>query len=158
MVNHYNPSIVERAQRIFRTKAFDVMSSEIEPNIKAIIPISPVLNIVRFAVRSTTGTTQVYTTPSDKDFYLTALTLGGSSNATSDGTAMYIQVTIDGVTQRPLYLVKQTLTAFTGNVAIAFPFPIKLDRNTNVSLTLSFTVGNDSGVCTLAGYTEETAS
>lgn len=154
MAKHYNPSISERALRQFNFKSGDSLTNDITGPF-AVIPIEPIIRIVRYVVRSATGTSTIYTTPSDKDFYLTGLQLSHSSNSTSDSTSCHISVTIDGIAQRPAYMLKQALTASDKVVSIMLPKPIKVDRNTSITLTLSFTVGADSAVGVIYGYTEE---
>jgi hypothetical protein len=44
------------------------------------------------------------------------------------------------------------------NAVVMFPFPIKIDRNTNIVVTNSTAVANVSASGLIFGYTEETVS
>lgn len=154
MTRHYNPSIVERATRILNSKQGDYLPDEVSGPV-ATISLEPVVRIVRNTSRTTTGNSTIYTTPADKDFYLTGLYLSACADATNDGVLYNIQVTIDGVSQRIASLVKQTTTAFAGNMPMQFVKPIKVDRNTAITVGQSFTAGTSTVAAAVYGYTEE---
>lgn len=160
MVKHYNPSIVQNAQRILNTKA-DNLSDEVSGPV-AVIPIKPICRIVRFAVRSTSGSGTVYATPTDKDFYLIGCSLSVQRDAACDAPSSdgaRVGIVIDSVTQGLIPISCATLTAFSAEQNITFPFPIKIDRGTNITITgMTFTVGTCVRSVSIIGYTEETTS
>lgn len=158
MARHYNPSIVERLQRTFGFKAGDVLSDDIS-GVVAVLPIHPVQRIVKIANRSSTGTTTLYTTPADKDFYLTSVFLNVTKDATCDVSntdGPIIRAVIDGVTTTIIQVSVLTLTAQNYGQVISLPHPIKLDRNSAVTLAgATFSAGALSKAGGIFGYTEE---
>ena len=156
MVRHQNPSITERALRILNTKAFDQLSSEVTGPI-ATIAIQPTCKTVRSGVTGSSGTLTLFTTPSDKDFYLCSFTISLAKDSTCDTASGVISLsaTIDGVSQRLASLAVLTLTAQSINQVVSLQYPLKVDRNTAISINGTFTVGAMQRVGTLLGYTEE---
>lgn len=114
-------------------------------------------NVVANTSRSTTGTSTVYTVPSDKDFFLTSAQMSASYDATADSTNSFLTVTLDdgASSARPLQLMKQTTTASSLTQGLSFVPPIKLKRGTTVGLNLSFSVGSGNGSANITGYTVE---
>lgn len=161
MVKHYNPSIVQRAQRILNTK-INNLPDEVG-DLVAIIPITPVIDIVATATRTTSGAATVYTTPSDKDFYLTALIFTLTKDATCDMATGAVAVTAflpTNATAQPIASHNAfTLTAQDKIIEISFPIPIKLTRGTLIALGgNTFTAGTCYRGVTVYGYTEETTA
>jgi len=121
--------------------------------------ISPVLNInpsfttiIRAGNSSATGSTTLYTTPRDKDFYLTYVDFSYSKDVVNDGTGAAINIVSEGATKILAVLGTQTLTAGSYYKNVAFPFPIKVDRNTAITMTGTFTAGSGSKFGTIGGF------
>lgn len=159
MTKHYNGSIIERLNRIFRPKAGDQFTDEISGPV-AVIPVTPVSRIIRAAGSSTSGSITALTTPADKDFYLTGCTLSMIKDATCDMAtgAIALAVTVDGVAQNPAAIAILTLTAQSQTVNVTFNPPIKVDRNTALSMGASYTAGTMRRFLGVYGYTEETTA
>lgn len=159
MTKHFNPSIVERLNRIFRPKAGDQFTDEVSGPV-AVIPVTPVSRIVKQAGSNVSGNVPVYTTPSDKDFYLTSVTLSYSKNVTCDvaNGAYRLSVVIDGVTTYIASIALQTLTADNSNLSLNLSTPVKIDRGTSIATTNSFTAGAFIRQVCISGYTEEVTS
>lgn len=90
----------------------------------------------------TTGGT-IYTTPTDKDFYLTSCTLALAKDAACDQASghIYLQVITGGSTQSILTLPVITLTAQQSQISLS-NLNIKCDKNTAVFLAIgSMTAG-----------------
>jgi len=155
-VKHYNPSISQRAQRVFNTKG-EHLSDDVIPTIQPVIQVAPVARIVRNGNTSATGSLTPYTTPTDKDFYLTAIGLSYSKNVTCDVATGNVQlnITVDGASVAVIALAMQTLTAQDGTAYISFPIPIKVDRGTAITGTNSYTAGAMRRTGVVVGYTEE---
>lgn len=156
MAKHYNPSISERAQRQFNFKG-DSLTDEITGPV-AVIPIQPfVRNLVR-ATSTATAALTAFTTPSDKDYFLTGLTLGITKDAACDNSTVQVAVTVAGVQTIIVDVPTQTLTAQSTQVPVMFNPPIRLDRNQPIQVFGTFTVGTMRKNLCLYGYTEETIS
>jgi len=155
MTKHYNPSIVERANRILASKAGDYLSDEVAGPV-AVIPLNPVVRIVRAGGSSATGTLTLYTTPSDKDFYLTTAILSMIKDVTCDATGgINLNAVIDGVTKEIIVYGILTLTAQADTIVCNCPVPIKIDRNTAITVSGTYTAGTMRRSATVHGYTEE---
>lgn len=158
MVRHYNPSIVERAQRILNTK-MDNLSDEVNGPL-AVIPIEPICRISRSQQAIVTGSSTIYTTPTDKDFYLCNVQFSFSKDAACDVAtgSIGIQTTIDGAAQIIIRLPVITLTAQNNTLSFNFVKPLKIDRGVTLILTGTYTAGVMSRTGNIVGYTEETTS
>lgn len=157
MARHFNPSIAQWLRRIFNFKVGSMITSDVGEILVPVIPILPVVNIVRNALRTASGTSTIFGTPLDKDFYLTGIFIAYQGNATSDSTVISVDVTLDGFA-RSFDFGKLSVTATQFNQWIQFDTPIKLDKGTNVNLVLAFTLGAEVSSATITGYTVESVS
>jgi len=148
MTRHYNPSITERANRILATKSGDFLSDEVISNIQPVIAIAPVAGIIKSGASGT-----IFTTPADKDFYLTGLSASFSKAAGDTGTSLTLTGFVDGVSVPLIRLAGVTLTVERDSVVADFTYPIKIDRNTAIASGASGTF-TASAFC-IRGYTEE---
>jgi len=152
-MKHYNPSLAKISSDIFNTK----YGNHISANVGEIVPVvdlQPYINVS--LTRSTTGT--IFTTPLDKDFYLTNVAITCANNAASSaGTESYITFSDD-------FNVSRTISCFIGtnsvggtvgsqnSISIQFPMRgIRIRKNTSIS----FNLGGDQGSGFIAGYTVE---
>lgn len=153
-MRHFNPSISEDASRIFNCKGEYL--EEIGDEIIPVVVVERYANIVREAEGAGTGTVTAYTTPADKDFFLTGFNMNYSTDAACDTTSLSVQVFIEGVSRLLIRRKKITLTAASETVVREFSKPIKIDRNTAITLVCSFAAGNCPRSLTICGYTVET--
>lgn len=157
-MKHYNPSISEDAARIFNSKQGDFLSDEVTGPI-ANIQIKPRIRVLAVASNTSSGSGTIYTTPADKDTYITGVIFSFVKNAACDtalGVAA-VQTTIDNLSGRHLAsLAMDTLTAERDTVSVRFD-DLKIDRNVVVQFSSkTFTAGTMLRVCTIFGYTVET--
>lgn len=153
-MKHYNPSISQDMDRLFNLKgeSTDSVYDEIIP----VIPITRDINIAVVGTGAGSGATTIYTTPSDKDFYLTAFFLHYQADAANDCTELNITTNLRGLSTKIFKITKITLTATTEYMMITLPNPIKVDRNSAITLNATFTVGNCPRTAGVYGYTVET--
>lgn len=111
------------------------------------------VNIVRNAANSTSGSATIYTTPTDLKFYLCGLKMFIQEDATSNNTATYINITVDGATRTIASIDKLTTTATTHSISLDFNYPILISENTAITLNNSFTLGSASKSANIWGYT-----
>lgn len=150
-MRHYNPTLAKNTNRAFNLKGEN--TNEVNDEIQPVVLIEDILDITRHAIGA--GSV-IYTTPADKDFYLSAYSLSFEKNAADTGTQIYIQVTIQGVNRRLGSLCAITSVANRGNDSLSLPKDLKLDRGTTISVEAagSFTVATG----TIYGHTSETLS
>lgn len=152
-----NPSIHEDMNRIFDFKAGDA-TDDVYEQIIPVMPISRICKQVKIGSRATTGTATAFTTPTDKDFYIAMAELALIKDATNDAATgtMTLSATIEGVSSKILVIPLLTLTAQSETVVGTFTPPLKVDRGTSVTTSLTFSVGAASFACIIVGYNVET--
>jgi hypothetical protein len=147
-MQHYNPSISEDMNRILNLKSMD-STNEVAEYIQPTIEITPKCNIVKSANSGT-----IYTTPSDKDFYLTNTLLSVGHAAADGGTAAFIQGYINGVLTTITRIQMVTLALSNPIITETFNYPIKIDRATAISIGVSGALSDVNA--NIKGYTVET--
>jgi len=153
-----NLSISQDMNRIFDLKgeSTDFVSEIIQP----VVFIESSVNVIRNQSSAISGTMTVYTTPTDKDFYLSSANISLMKDVVCDmatgNVLMNVVPFTDGVARDLLRSPIITLTAQTINREINFDPSIKLPRNCVLSVSGTFT----AGVCVrcggITGYTVET--
>lgn len=139
-------SIGQWFSRLFDTKAGEDIT-QVAEFIQPVISLHPKINIVRV---------NAYTTPTDKDFYLTNITLTGTHAAADTGTIVIMRAFVDGVQQTLLRLpgislVAQEPMVISENYQTS---PIKIDRGTAIDISATGTWTTTGG--TIKGFTMET--
>lgn len=137
--------------------AYDSVPSQIAEKVVPVMEVNPKLlrtiNIVRraSAVNSTAGT--IYTTPSDKDFFLCGVSLSVIKDVTATSIRSDINGFPEGDSVRELISIATlTLTVQDSSSSLFFNIPIKMARGTNISLANSTNVGNITAVGNIYGY------
>jgi len=140
----------------------DRVPSEIADKVIPVIEVNPKLlrrcNIIRAndALNATAAT--IYATPADKEFYLVGACLGVIKDVTSQSVATDIRIVVDGRTDRILVIPGITLTVQNSIVSLSLPFPIKVDKNTNITINNSNAAANIKASGSIIGYTVEPGS
>jgi hypothetical protein len=120
------------------------------------------IDIVRFiGTSSSTASITAYTTPTNQDFYMTGCSLSMVKDAANDGATANIAIGcfVGGVVRYPLVIATLTLTAQSQTVAISFQKPIKVDRNTAITVACgTFTAGSRRVEGTINGYIDEASN
>ncbi len=153
-MKHYNPSITERLFRIFQPKAGDQFSDEVSGPY-AVIPVTPVTRVVAAVAATVTGSTTIFTTPARKDFYLTGIQMSWAADAACDAVQLNAFCTIDTLSVNIMQLMKTSGVQYQLSDTVIFPFPIKVDRNTNIRFNTTFAAGSSRHGACIYGYTEE---
>lgn len=156
-MKHYNPTIAEDATRIFNLKNGDMMPEEIGEPV-AVIPIIRQNDLTKTLNTAASGTTTIFTTDASKDTYITAFLIAYNKNAAcaiGDG-AMALTATINGVATVIGGIPHLDITAERQIISVTLPYPMKVDRNTAVTLSGTFGAGACRRLATIYGYTVET--
>jgi len=135
--------------------AIDNVPQELASKVVPVLIANPlrVVNVTGNGTKLTTGQYTIYTTPSDKDFYLTNASLHNQSDATADNTFITLDCTMKGQNSANLLRMgKITLTAFSGSISHNYFNPILLERGTTISLNTTFTAGVSQTDATIQGY------
>lgn len=114
-------------------------------------------NIIKRNSASNSTSATVYTTPADKDFFLSAATLTVCKDATSTSTLSTLTIVPNTETSavQLLDIASLTLTAQDGTISITLPNPIQLARNSAINVTNTTNVANIRADATIIGYTVE---
>lgn len=158
MGKHNNPTIVQDLQRILNPKVGQIPTSLVGDVLVPVVIIGRYANIVSASSRAVTGTGIFFTTPANKDFYLTSLYMSSASDATADNVRTVLRVSVKGVLHELLVLRKITATETVQSQFMPFPMPLKLDRGTNINIITAFTAGAETAEFSLTGYTVETVA
>lgn len=127
--------------------------STLAPTVQAIVDIVPrITTVVRRASSATTGGATLYTTPTDKDFYITFVDMAYSKDAANDTTEVYIDCVINGSTTRIMSLNVVAATAQADGKIVSLPYPVLVDRNSVVRIVSNFTAGTLNRQGTVGGY------
>jgi len=158
MSKHFNTSITLWLQRIFSFKGI-APTDEVSEMIQPVVVVEPGVDIAR-SVNLTNGTAAtIFTTPADKDFYLISATVAVIKDVTSTSTGTFVQVFMpDGTGNAILRIPGITLTPQSGQMSISYPVPIRLARNTVISVNNTTATANISAQACITGFTMETTA
>lgn len=131
---------------------------KVKRSIQPIIDVSPVKNycdiIVSNLLSNATAVT-IYTTPTDRDFFLCGVSMSVIKDVTSTSTRASITAIPFGSTGVVQFSIIQgiTLTAQSDSISSVFNPPIKLARGSIISLNATTNVANISESGTIWGFT-----
>jgi hypothetical protein len=94
----------------------------------------------------------LYTTPTDRDFYLTNAILAYEKDVTNAATSISMGCVINGAAVNIIILPTIALVAEKDSISITFNRPIKLDRNTTIAIGASNYTPNIRIGGTATGY------
>ena len=118
---------------------------QLSPTISPVFEVGPkITTLTRSQTSTTTGSTTLYTTLTDKDFFITAASLSFMKDAACDvasGECCRIQFYQGGALRTVLGFASITATADSKAATISFKYPVKVDRNTAIAVTGTFTAG-----------------
>lgn len=159
MVENQNKKVLNEMSEKTKVSNLAELPKNIANSIQPVLDVSSPIDEHKIGTTSanTSGTHNMLTTPSDKDFYLTAVQLSYQKDAACDSTVVQINCTPKGsAATQILKSRKLTLTAGTESLSFSLPIPVLLERASLVSITGTFTVGNMNMAGTCVGYTVDT--
>jgi len=138
----------------------DIIPKKVMPTISPVFEVNAKrCDVVRGINRTTTGGSTIFTTPTDKDFYLVGCQFGLIKDATCDmasGTVAGISAVLEAQTRNIIQTPTITLTAQEVTQGLSFPVPIKIDRGTTILIiSNAFTAGVCIRTASIIGYTQE---
>lgn len=130
------------------------------PNVQPVMDMTPrnhrLVNSFNAATKTTSSSSDtVFTTPTDRDLYITQVIFGFVKDAACDTAsgAATLRVTSGGQAKTIAALPVLTLTAQDSRVVMNFNPPMKADRNTNCTMVQgTFTAGAFVRVTEVIGY------
>lgn len=118
--------------------------TQIASQITAVVDITPnnfIESEVKTLYQTATGTATVYATSATRETYITSFILGFIKNAACDATSIALTATISGVSSIIYRMPLITLTAQDSVIVVNLPKPLKVDRNSNITITGTFAAG-----------------
>lgn len=130
------------------------LGNQIIPTLEVNPLINAICDVVAQTTASNTTAATIYTTPTDKDFYLTSLTLSIIKDATSTSTFSDVRTTINGASVILTRIAGFTLTAQNSNMSLTLPIPVKLDRGVAITVNNGTNVANITSIGCIQGFTQ----
>lgn len=138
----------------------DVIPNQLAEKVVPVMEVNPKLlrrvDYVLTGSRATTGGVTLDTTKTNADTYIVGGTLSFSKNAACDGASgeiVFISAVINGQTIKFANMAGTVTTEENGSVAFSMPFPMKVDRGSQILLNgAGFTAGVRSIAASVYGY------
>ena len=157
MVDIQSKEVIDKISQDLKVQPALQIPRELAKQIQLVYSVNavPVANIFENETRTTTtGASNIFMTPTNRDFFLTHVYLHNVSDATADNTIIRLIVTKEnGVQVDIIAFSKITTTAFSATHSITFNTPIKLLRGTNITFVNAFTVGVSVSDVNFSGFT-----
>jgi hypothetical protein len=135
----------------------DVIPSQLADKVVPVMEVNPKMlrriNSVKNNIATNATSATIYTTPTDKDYFLCGFTLSMIKDVTSTSTSSRVLATIDGVSTILASIVGISLTPQADSISVQFLEPVRVDKGTNITVTNSTNVANVSANGTIYGYT-----
>ena len=145
---------IDAATGIKERVVHNKIKNSIQPTLETNPFMSKYCDVAKFLEATTTANATIYTTPTDKDFYLCSAFLSFEKDVTADNGYVSISCTAkDGTVFTALELINITLTAAAKQLSISFPYPILLKKGSTLILSGTFTVGVCRKVAGITGFT-----
>jgi hypothetical protein len=139
----------------------DFIPNQFADKIVPVINVNPKdyrrVNVVSANTIATAGDCAIYTTPADRDFFLTNLIVHIQADLTCDCANWRCYVQIDGATKNILSIQRITGAASDNTYILNFETPIKIDRGSGIGIAGNKTAGTLYKDGSIAGYTVNTA-
>lgn len=160
MAKHNNPTISQDLLRIFNFKQGDMLGNDVGNMIVPVINVERFVNISRDVTVATNALTTVYTTPTDKDFYLSAACLTYHHDAACTTMSCNMSCFPDNdVTARKILIINPSPSAVSNMVVSNQYRPhIKIKRGTNISIQSANNDGVQRLDGSIQGFTIETTA
>ena len=159
MTDIQSKEVIDKISDELKIQPALVIPRAISKDIQLVYNVNPkrTINIVKKASSSTTGTTTIFTTPSDRDFFLTGFAMSVSCNVTADSTRYFVSATPFGIANVSIgEIEKQSVTALSHlHVSKQYNFPMLIERSSAIVLSQTFTVGASFMVVNLEGFTTD---
>jgi len=149
----FNQTIGQDIQRIFKTKGENIVA--IADIVQPTKEIQTRINILKRVSYTTSGTSSVYTTPTDKDFYLCFAEISFLSDVLNDTLLVQLSVILDGESLVLAELRKVSLAIAANQLYIVFNQPLKLDKGTAINILGTYTAGALTKSAIIGGYTTD---
>jgi len=136
--------------------SFDKVPNEIAEKVVPVMEVNPKLlktiDYVKSASLTNSTSTNIYTTPTNRDFYIVSAEISMIKDVTATTDGLFMNTTINGVAVNLLGFPGITLTPAEGTATLNPCRPIKIDRGVNIALSSNTNVGNFKMFGTILGF------
>lgn len=153
--------LIKEIQQATKTPTMLGVPRTIGNTIIPVIEVNPKVvktGAVKTGYRTTSGGVTMLTTPAAQDLYVTDVSFSIIKDAACDLATGPIQITgtINAGQVSLIEIAGITLTAQSNTQQVHFSHPIKMDRNTSISITnQTYTAGVMIRTCTLSYFVDE---
>jgi len=136
----------------------DLIPRRVVPSIQPVFEVYAPVAFVKSATATNSTVATIYTTPSNKDFYLCSAQCSVQKDVLSTSDLTHITVIIDGTSVSTANIVGLGLTIESGTASMTFPVPVKVDRNTIIAIKNSVGDGSVRATGSISGFLKETGN
>jgi len=154
MVKHYNYELPQQIADIFKIKG-EELPQNISDDINLIYDIRPQITDINTSNAFNATSATILTTPSTVDYFLVGATLTVIKDATSQSVTSTIQANVNGTARSILVIGGLSLVPQSESISVMFPTPVKVERNTAITVTNSSNVANIRASAVIYGYRVE---
>ena len=159
MVEIQSKEIIDKMSDELKVQPAMTLPRELGKMIVPTYSVNPIriANIVEFFNKNNTGTSTIFTTPADRDFFLTGASISGSADVLYDGLTCRVSGTLPNGAAVDLIMSKNRPLVVFGNVFHSrdYTHPIKLKKGSTITVTLSFAAGTPLYSIVIQGYTTD---
>lgn len=156
MVLNFNTKILSDAARQFNIRNGEFFDNAIGNKLIPVVDVTPIADIVRSAAVTNATTSLIYTTPTDKDFYLTAVTLSYQKDAGNASILLNLNVYINSIVRSVASIYFLPSSANSETITLSFPYPIKLDRGQIIQTAITDATANITHGGVIVGFLSDT--
>ncbi len=158
-----NSELIKEIQNASKVQTMQGLPSNLSGLIVPVIEVNPKLTkavLVSNVSSGTTGSLSVLTADPNRDVYIKSVCFSITKDVTCDlATNSYgVACTIGGAGKNLIGVSCITLTAQSASYSVSFPTPIKIDRNSSVSISGTFTAGVCWRYGSITYYLDETSN
>jgi hypothetical protein len=137
--------------------SFDKIPTQLADKVVPVMEVNPKMlrmcNVAKSSTATNATSATLYTTPTDRDFYLCGLALSTIKDVTSTSLSSGITTTINGASVTLLSIASLSLTVQNSSTNLVISPPILVDRGVTIAVTNSTNVANITSRASLVGYT-----
>jgi hypothetical protein len=153
--------VIQRITKGLRINGLEGEQFIVSKTIVPVIEVDPMMkksaDIVRSLYAGNNGGGTIYTTPANQDFYLTGATLTMMTDNGATATDARLGIYVLGVIQYVLRIGNVPGLAKSGTISLSFNHPIKIDRNTAITIVNQAATANIITTATICGFVDESS-
>lgn len=134
----------------------DRIPNELADKVVPVMEVNPRLlkfiNIVKTAECFDSTTTTIYTTPADKEFYLCAFNINVTKSDAASSQKSAINAYVNGALTILVRIETLNGVQDSGALSVSLPFPLKIDKNTAITVTNTNATSSIQSCASIYGY------